>query len=268
MPQPPAYNRDHDFGQDYPDQIDRVAMNSEFDGAASSINAIRENLALIQRDDGGLLDGIVTSDTLAPSLKAELYAEFEGGASAAVAAAQQAAADAKAYATAAEGSAQSALDNSVEAVNTANSASATANAIDGKATQAQTDAAAALAAATSAESKVNMEIAGLPEATQAVAYQEFVINDDGDRRKIALGTIQDYLEEEFEDEFAKKNHTHTAAQITDASAVGCSVLTAPNAAAARDAIGASNLAPYTAGDVFTVGVIGYVTAVGTGAWES
>jgi len=54
MPQPPAYQRGHDFGNDYADQIDRVAINNEFDGAASSINAIRHNLALIQLDDGRL----------------------------------------------------------------------------------------------------------------------------------------------------------------------------------------------------------------------
>jgi len=62
MPQPPAYHRGHDFSNDYADQIDRVAINNEFDGAASSINAIRHNLALIQLDDGRLrADDWITS---------------------------------------------------------------------------------------------------------------------------------------------------------------------------------------------------------------
>jgi len=62
MPQPPAYHRGHNFSNDHANQIDRVAINNEFDGAASSINAIRHNLALIQLDDGKLrLDAGITS---------------------------------------------------------------------------------------------------------------------------------------------------------------------------------------------------------------
>jgi len=156
--------------------------------------------------------------------------------------------------------AQLALDNSVEAVNSATMAYSTAISIDAKATQAQTDAAAALAAATSAESKANLEIADLPEATEAHYSQEFVINDDGERRKITLETIQDYLEEEFEDEFASKghnhgnyaskNHKHFFDELLDVTLVGEALATAQTQAAARAAIGAgtSNLTlGYSAG---------------------
>ena len=102
MAQPPAYNRVKDFGTDYGDQTDNQAINNELDGASKSINAIRENLAKIQRDDGGLANGIVTEDSLDPALKDALYDEFSGNVNDAVLEAKQAAAEANTAAIAAE----------------------------------------------------------------------------------------------------------------------------------------------------------------------
>lgn len=62
--QPQAYNRETDFTDRTGDDTDNSAINLELDAAALSINEIRDNLALLQRDDGALANGIVTSDSL------------------------------------------------------------------------------------------------------------------------------------------------------------------------------------------------------------
>lgn len=102
MAQPPAYNRQKDFSADYGDQTDNQAINNELDGVARSVNGIRENLAKIQRDDGGLVSGIVTEDSLDPALKDALYDQFSANVSDAVLQAQQAAVEANTAAIAAE----------------------------------------------------------------------------------------------------------------------------------------------------------------------
>ena len=67
MSQPQAYERVTDFSERDGDDTDHPALNQEFDAAAQSINQVRANLALIQRDDGALKNGSVTADSLAPS---------------------------------------------------------------------------------------------------------------------------------------------------------------------------------------------------------
>lgn len=62
--QPQAYNRATDFTDRTGDDTDNSAINFELDAAALSINEIRDNLGLIQRDDGQLVNGIVTADSL------------------------------------------------------------------------------------------------------------------------------------------------------------------------------------------------------------
>lgn len=65
--QPQAYNRETDFTDRTGDDTDHSAINTELDAAALSINEIRDNLALIQKDDGALVNGVVTADSLAQS---------------------------------------------------------------------------------------------------------------------------------------------------------------------------------------------------------
>ena len=67
MSQPQAYERQTDFTERDGDDTDHPALNQELDAAALSINQIRANLTLIQRDDGGLKNGVVTADSLAPN---------------------------------------------------------------------------------------------------------------------------------------------------------------------------------------------------------
>lgn len=72
MAQPPRYERKKDFASDYGSDTDHVALNAELDGAARSINATRDNLALLQRDDGALRNGIVTADSLDGGLVSDI----------------------------------------------------------------------------------------------------------------------------------------------------------------------------------------------------
>lgn len=62
--QPQKYERITDFTEREGDDTDHSALNDEFDAAALTTDQIRANLALIQRDDGALKNGIVTADAL------------------------------------------------------------------------------------------------------------------------------------------------------------------------------------------------------------
>jgi hypothetical protein len=66
MAQPQKFERAVDFTERTSDETDHVGLNSEFDAAGQSINQIRENLALIQRDDGTLAKGVVNYESLTP----------------------------------------------------------------------------------------------------------------------------------------------------------------------------------------------------------
>jgi microcystin-dependent protein len=71
--QPPAFNRAFSFSNfqaanpSLPIPVSQV--DGELNNAKASIDGIRNNLALIQRDDGALANGAVTFDTLSPSLQ-------------------------------------------------------------------------------------------------------------------------------------------------------------------------------------------------------
>lgn len=54
-----AYNRTKNFTENNPDRTDHAALNSELDKAAVSINALRANLDLLQKDDGTLENAII-----------------------------------------------------------------------------------------------------------------------------------------------------------------------------------------------------------------
>ncbi|MGX5660001.1 hypothetical protein ACWKWV_09805 [Castellaniella ginsengisoli] len=154
MAQPPRYQRTKDFGTDYPDQTDNQAINNELDSVARTTDGLRTNLAKIQRDDGGLRDGIVTKDALAQPLKQELYDEFSQNVTAAVETAQQAAGDANAAALAAAGSAASAATSAADAAGSlatiAGAVASTTASASAAATSATNAAASEVAAATSA----------------------------------------------------------------------------------------------------------------------
>jgi len=72
------YERATDFTEQSSDETDHVALNKEFDGIAQSVNGLRDNLALIQQDDGKLAASIVTADNLAPAFLQDLTDEIAG----------------------------------------------------------------------------------------------------------------------------------------------------------------------------------------------
>lgn len=60
MSQAPAYNRTKNFLENNPDRTDHGSLNNEFDAVAESINGLRANAALIQKDDGTLQNAVVS----------------------------------------------------------------------------------------------------------------------------------------------------------------------------------------------------------------
>jgi len=131
MAQPQAYNREVDFTERDGDDTNHSGVNTELDAAALSINEIRDNLALIQKDDGGLQNGIVTADSLAPSA----FDAVAGQLNEAVNDAQDAASAATLAATTALGARDTAVASaSAASISEANAAASAA----GAATAAQT----------------------------------------------------------------------------------------------------------------------------------
>lgn len=206
MAQPQAYNREVDFTERDGDDTNHAGINAELDAAALSINQIRDNLALIQRDDGGLQNGIVTAESLAPSafdavlvevnaavqdaqtaagsatLAATTAIEARDDAQAAQSAAETAsnaaslnattaatkAAEAAASATSAATSASTATTKASEASNSATNAATSATAAAGSATTASTQAANAANSATdAATSATNAATSATTATTQA-----------------------------------------------------------------------------------------------------
>jgi hypothetical protein len=154
MPQPPKYQRTKDFTVDYGDNTDHNALNAELDSAAASINAIRTNLALLQRDDGKLKQGVVTADSVSQDfldeISADVVTEVQGYASDAQASAVSANA-AAATSVSASNTAVTARDTAVTSSNTAALASQSAAASAAAAQTSQTDAAASKAAAAASQ---------------------------------------------------------------------------------------------------------------------
>ena len=104
MAQPQKYKRQHDFVND--DEINKSALNEEFDNAAISINGLRDNLALIQLDDGSLRPGIVHAENLDDDVFDRFQSEMAIAAEAA-----------KVYSDSAARSAQSAYEDAQQTAN-------------------------------------------------------------------------------------------------------------------------------------------------------
>ena len=167
MAQPQAYNREVDFTERDGDDTNHAGINAELDAAALSINQIRDNLALIQKDDGGLQNGIVGAEQLAQSafdaIKVDINEavnDAQTAAASATLAANTAIAardDAQASETAAETAADAALLNAntattkaAEAAASATSAATSASTATTKAGEASTSATNAATSATAA----------------------------------------------------------------------------------------------------------------------
>ena len=72
MAQPPSYNREKNFADDFGNETDHSSLNAELDRASNSINDIRSNLAILQADDGKLRPAVVTADSISDELRVSL----------------------------------------------------------------------------------------------------------------------------------------------------------------------------------------------------
>ncbi|MBC2768565.1 hypothetical protein [Pusillimonas minor] len=162
MAQPPRYNRTKDFAEDYGDNTDHPALNAELDAVSSSVNAIRANLALVQRDDGGLANGIVTEESLAPGLQDQIIASVGVGIDDKVQEAQAAASEAVNAASLADTYAQASLNSANAAAQSASNAAGSATSADNSRISAQNSAAAALQSKNDA--LASAQAAGVSEA--------------------------------------------------------------------------------------------------------
>lgn len=151
MAQPPAYNREKDFVQNFGNETDHAALNAEFDRASNSINDIRTNLALIQADDGKIRASSITTDSLDQEVLDYVQEKALAGANAVADAATAIAREAQQHAASAVQTASGAVDKSEEAV-------ATAEAAQTQAQQAETRAAQALSETAQIDSKVTAAV--------------------------------------------------------------------------------------------------------------
>lgn len=136
MAQPPSYNREKNFADDFGNETDHSALNAELDRASNSINDIRTNLAILQADDGKLRPAVVTADSISEELRVSLVEGVVMDAQAmldrSLAAAEAASTSAEASsasAKAAKASEEKALESSSMAGNSAKEAADSAKAI-------------------------------------------------------------------------------------------------------------------------------------------
>ena len=108
MAQPSAYKRQHDFTKDEQGEISTGELNSELDGASTSINEIRRNLALLQKDDGSLKNKLVEMENLTDDVVDEFRKATEDSAKQAATSASNAATSAQSAAGSEEAAAGSA----------------------------------------------------------------------------------------------------------------------------------------------------------------
>ena len=139
MAQPPSYNRQKNFADDFGNETDHSALNAELDRASNSINDIRTNLAILQADDGKLRPAVVTADSLSDELKEYVIEEATKGAAGYAQVAFSSSSEAQASRDAAKASQAAALSSQ----NAAKSSETAAATSQGKASSSQ------IAAATS-----------------------------------------------------------------------------------------------------------------------
>lgn len=102
MAQPTPYNKNYDFNNQSFDDSLLNKLDEEFDDIETCVDEVCFNLALIQRDDGALRNGIVTLDALGQDLSDEIIRQVEDDAQASIVDAQQYATDAQDAATSAQ----------------------------------------------------------------------------------------------------------------------------------------------------------------------
>lgn len=72
MAQPVRYKRKKNFAENNSDMTDHSALNAELDSVGTSVNGAIQNLALIQKDDGSLQNGVVGLDQISEDAQESL----------------------------------------------------------------------------------------------------------------------------------------------------------------------------------------------------
>ena len=237
---------------------------SSASGSASAASSSASAAATSESNAAGSASSAGTSASSAAS-SASAAAGSASTASGAAASAAGSESQAASSATAAASSASAAASSASTAEDAAERAEAGATTVgdaqailaardqavtakDGAVTAQTAAEAAATSAASAAATEVNKLKAGAPEAFDTLLEIANELGENETERAALANTIATKAEKVYVDgELDKKadaDHTHTAAQISDATATGRSVLTASSQAAARTAIGAgtSNLA--------------------------
>lgn len=229
MAQPPRYDRNKDFAEDYADSTDHVALNAEFDGVSLSINKTRANLALLQRDDGALKNGIVTADSLNAGLLGEIVVAVSGDIDDKVQQATAAATDSVNASINSQNSATNSQSYAEQALASAGTAQANAQASNtNKNAAAASEAAAALSEASALSSK---NAAAASETASALSE-----TNAGNSAAAAAASAASVLDAE-----ANSAASAAAALVSENAAAG-SKDAAEAAAAAAEAVGVLGIA--------------------------
>lgn len=131
MSQPTPYNKTTTFANESFDTDFKDKLDIEFHNVETTVDGLCTNIALVQRDDGGLRNGIVTKDSLSTGLYTEILSEIAGTDLSSVTA------DVAQYAADAENSKDLAQDAQVIAEGYKNDAQGYATAAEGYAQDAQ-----------------------------------------------------------------------------------------------------------------------------------
>jgi len=82
----------------------------------------------------------------------------------------------------------------------------------------------------------DMRISDLPQAPNVNDAQQFEVNDSGNSRRVTFQQMRETIKAQADNLYAAKNHTHTAEEISNATAIGRAVLTSANPDIARATI--------------------------------
>lgn len=187
MPQPPPYNREKDFTEDFGSETDHSALNAELDRASNSINDIRFNMAILQADDGKLNPDVITTDSITQEVRNDLSASIVAQVQGSVDIAAASALEAAGFATNAGSSAATALLRMNATIAAADQAALSATAAKNSETAAATSATTASNAASNAGTSAGTASTKAGEASASATAAVNAKTAAEDARDLALG---------------------------------------------------------------------------------
>lgn len=238
--QPQKYERITDFTEREGDDTDHSALNDEFDAAALTTDQIRANLALIQRDDGALKNGIVTADALDDSAFDAVQASVNAATVAAQTAADSAnnaafsANTARDTAVAAKVSAETARDAAqLNSASSANSAVSAGNSKDAAAASEAASLSNKNSSTSSAAAAANSATAAAASAT--LAGQKADLATTNGAAQVNLATAQANISITKAGEAATSQAAAAASAITASTKAGEAAISEANSLSNKNA---------------------------------